>query len=323
MNSNQEPNNRNYAADDEIDLRELFRVIWQGKWIIIAITFVFAVGSVFYALSLPNIYKSEVTLSPAGEDAGGMRLSGQLGGLASLAGVNLGGTGVSNKTQLALAVLESKQFKMDFIERRGILPELMAAEDWTLTSNTLVYDDEVYDDESKTWKREVDPPKQPQPSLQEAVKKFNGILSSSQDDETGLVTISIEHVSPYIAKQWVDWITLDLNENMRAREKEESAKSIAYLEDQLGKTQLADVKQVLFELIEEQTKTYMFTEVRDEYIFKTIDPAIVPEEKAKPSRAVLCIVGVLLGGFIGIGVTLVMPWISNLKSKELTDTKNA
>ncbi|MEP7938329.1 Wzz/FepE/Etk N-terminal domain-containing protein, partial [Vibrio parahaemolyticus] len=42
---------------DEIDLRELFKALWKGKWIIIATTFIFAIGSVLYALSLPNIYK--------------------------------------------------------------------------------------------------------------------------------------------------------------------------------------------------------------------------------------------------------------------------
>ena len=34
------------VQDDEIDLRELFSVIWRGKWIILAITAVFAVGAV-------------------------------------------------------------------------------------------------------------------------------------------------------------------------------------------------------------------------------------------------------------------------------------
>ena len=40
--------------DDEIDLRELFGVLWAGKIKIIAITAVFAVASVIYALSVPN-----------------------------------------------------------------------------------------------------------------------------------------------------------------------------------------------------------------------------------------------------------------------------
>ena len=36
--------------DDEIDLRELFSVLWAGKRLIVAITGVFAVVSVIYAL---------------------------------------------------------------------------------------------------------------------------------------------------------------------------------------------------------------------------------------------------------------------------------
>ncbi len=56
---------------DEIDFRELWRVIWKGKWIIVGVTFVFAVASVAYALNLPNIYKSDALLAPSEESKGG------------------------------------------------------------------------------------------------------------------------------------------------------------------------------------------------------------------------------------------------------------
>ena len=80
------------SSDDEIDLGELWNVIWAGKWIIVGVTFIFALASVFLALNLPNIYRSEVLLSPAEDNSGGglAGLAGQFGGLASLAGVNLG-----------------------------------------------------------------------------------------------------------------------------------------------------------------------------------------------------------------------------------------
>ncbi len=81
---------QNSVADDEIDLRELFSAIWAGKWLIVCVTAIFAVASVFYALSLPDVYKSEALLAPA-SDSSGMKVPGQLGGLAALAGVNLGG----------------------------------------------------------------------------------------------------------------------------------------------------------------------------------------------------------------------------------------
>lgn len=58
------------TQDDEIDLRELFAVIWQGKWLIIAITAVFTIGAVIFALMQPNMYKSEALLAPASEEQG-------------------------------------------------------------------------------------------------------------------------------------------------------------------------------------------------------------------------------------------------------------
>ena len=70
--------------DDEIDLRELFAVLWAGKIKIIFITAIFAVASVIYALSVPNQYKATALLAPAQSDGGGLSGAlGQLGGLAS------------------------------------------------------------------------------------------------------------------------------------------------------------------------------------------------------------------------------------------------
>jgi len=106
-------------ADDEIDLLELWNVIWRGKWLIIAITAVFAVGSVVYALWLPDIYRTEVLLAPVEEETGGGvgGQLGQLGGLASLAGISIdgGGNQVSMKTR-ALAIIQSRSFIKDFFE---------------------------------------------------------------------------------------------------------------------------------------------------------------------------------------------------------------
>src|SRR5690606_24613901 len=125
----------------------------------IATTFVFAVASVFYALSLPNIYKSEALLAPASEQKGA-GLSGQLGGLAALAGVSLGSGAGVDKTALALEVIKSRDFLGRFIENRIQLHDLMAAESWDLSSNTIRYDEEVYNQQSQQWIAEVKPPKQ-------------------------------------------------------------------------------------------------------------------------------------------------------------------
>ncbi len=306
---------QNNIADDEIDLRELFAVIWQGKWLIIAITALFAVASIVYAINQPNIYKSEALLAPAEQEGGGglSALAGQFGGLASLAGVNLGG-GSSNKAQLAIEVLKSRQFTSDFIKKHNILPDLMAAKTWNMQANVVVYDSEIYDAQNDKWVREVDAPFKPKPSMQEAYKEFSEILAASTDKESGMVKIAIEHVSPYVAQQWVEWLIQDINKTMKQRDVQEAIKSTDFLTQQLEQTKIADIRAVLYKLVEEQTKTIMFAKVRDEYVFKTIDAALVPEEKFKPKRALICVLGVLLGGMLSVMIVLIRHYVGNSKS---------
>jgi uncharacterized protein involved in exopolysaccharide biosynthesis len=299
-------------SDDEIDLRELWQAIWAGKWIIIAVTALFAIASVFYALNLPNIYKSEALLAPAdSEQQGGLGgLAGQFGGLASLAGVNLGGA-KADKTTMAIEGLNSRAFFSQFAQKHHILPDLMAAKEWDLSSNSLIYDEDMYLSKNDEWVREAKPPKKAKPSMQEAIKAFSKLLNIAQDKETGMVNLSVEHYSPYVAKQWVDWLVQDINLNMKRRDKQEAQKSIAYLQSQIEETTIFEHKTLLYQLIEEQTKTLMFAEVRDEYVFKMIDPALVSELKSGPKRALIVVLGILLGGILSVLIVLIRYFSSN------------
>lgn len=301
-----EPFNSGTTSEDEIDLCELFGVIWRGKRLILIVSALFAVAAAIYAINQPNLYKSEALLAPAErEGSGGLAsLAGQFGGLASLAGVNLGGDG-SNKTQLAIEVLKSRQFTSAFIRKHNILPDLMAAESWNMRANELVYDDELFNIGSNEWVREVKAPFEPQPSMQEAYKAFKKVLTAKTDKETGMVTISVHHVSPHVAQQWVNWLIEDINQTMKERDVSEARRSTKFLQQQLNQTEVADIKEVIYKLIEEQTKTIMFAEVRDEYVFETIDAALVPEEKFRPKRALIVILGVLLGGMLSVMVVLI------------------
>jgi uncharacterized protein involved in exopolysaccharide biosynthesis len=295
-------------GDDEIDLRELFKALWKGKWIIIATTFVFAVGAVLYALSLPNIYKSDALLAPAESSNGGglSKMAGQLGGLAALAGVNLGG-GESSQTDLAVQVMKSRQFVEAFIKKHDLLVPLMAAKDWDLANNKLILDEELYNSNIGEWLREPDGMRGATPTAQEAFEVFSKeVLNVSQDKESGLYTVSVKNYSPYIAQQWVNWLIEDINKVMRERTIAETSQNLAYLNTQLQKTAVADMQSTFYKLIEEQTKSLMLAEVQEEFVFKVIDPAVVPEVKDGPKRALICVLGTLLGGMFGVGVVLVL-----------------
>ena len=291
--------------DDEIDLKELFSAIWSGKITIIVTTILAAAIAIGYALSQPNIYKAEALLSPVSNDGGGIGgLASQFGGLASLAGVSLGG-GSADKTTMGIEVLKSRQFFSQFMEQHDVLVPLMAATNWESATNQLIIDPEIYDTKTKTWLREVAPPRQSKPSLQEAHEVFRQLISVSQDKETGFVTLSVEHFSPYIAKEWVDILILSINHTIREQDVAQAERSITYLQQQIQSTQLAELQAGFFELIQSQTETIMLANASPEYLFKTLDPAVVPELKAKPKRALIAVLGTMLGGMLGVLIVLV------------------
>lgn len=293
--------------DDEIDLRELFRVLWAGKWLIGGITFAVTAIALIVALMLPNIYRAEALLAPNDQNrAGGLSaLAAQYGGLASLAGISLGSDS-TDRTTIGLEILKSRKFISDFIQQHAILVPLMAASGWDQDSGELEIDSSIYDVTAEKWVRDVRRPKKMIPSLQEAYEEFSKeILSVSQNKRTSIITVSIEHYSPTVAKQWVDWLVADINTTVMRTDVDEAEQAIEYLNRQIESTSLAELQKVFSSLIEEQTKTVLLAEVSDEYLFKTLDPAVAPEEKAKPSRTLILVLGCLVGLIAGMSLSII------------------
>ncbi|EPZ4991045.1 LPS O-antigen chain length determinant protein WzzB [Vibrio cholerae] len=52
-----------YPANDEIDLKELFSALWQGKWLIIMTTLLFSVAAIGYALTSQEWWSAKATVS--------------------------------------------------------------------------------------------------------------------------------------------------------------------------------------------------------------------------------------------------------------------
>ena len=292
--------------DDEIDLRELFSVLWAGKTKIIAITAVFAVASVIYALSMPNQYKASALLAPAQQESGGLSGAlGQLGGLASLAGVSIGG-GESSESQIAQEIMKSWSFVEGFIADNDLAVEVYAAEGWSKGSNELQINQDAYDSEGSEWLIEDDSGVVGPPSSWQLFKAFSERVAVSEDKKSGLVSVSIEYYSPQIAKQWLDLYISAINKHMQERQVEKVSNNISYLEAQIGKTSIAEMREVFYTIIEEQTKNKMVAEASPDYAFVAVSPSMVPEEKSQPKRALICILGTLLGGMLSVLLVLVM-----------------
>ena len=301
-------NTNNNADNNDLDLREIFKALWLGKYTVVSVTALFIIVSVIYSLSLPNIYHSRAILSPVGESSGnGMsQVMKNMGGLASLAGVNLPSSDSGSKTLQAIEKLNTLSFFENNILPNIHLPDLMAIESWDAKTNDIIYDPEIYDEDTKTWTREYSYPETLIPSAQESFDVFGAEnLVVFQDIDTGFVSITVKHQSPHVAQSWADLIVSQLNYFFRAKSKLEAEAAMDYLNMQMAQTSFSEIKLVIAQLLQQKMQQLTLIEASDFYVFEYIDPPAVMENKSEPSRAAICIIGAILGGLLGCLIAVV------------------
>ena len=304
MSDNERHLSQSYV-DDEIDLRELFNVLWVNKLFLAAWTSLFALISIISSLNLTNIYTARTLLAPSASGDMSSNLS-QYAGLASMAGISLPGSssGISDK-DLALSLLKSKGLLQRLIDKHDILPDLIAAEAWNLTTNSISYNSDVYDDTKNVWVRNVKPPYKLIPSTQEAYEFFDNAIAVSEDKKTGVISLKVDHLSPEIAYQWSLLLIQEVNEYVADMRIKEAQLSIDYLNDQIKITPYPELRALFYELIQQYTQTMMLAKVRPEYALTTLDAPLIPEEKSAPKRSLIVILSTLLGGMLGTLIILI------------------
>lgn len=283
--------------NNEVDLLKFIKILWQGKIIIAVFFIISSLISVFYSLSLPNKYQSSILIAPV-ETSSIESSMARYSGIAGLAGLSL--PTQSNKSTVALEVLKSRNFIENFIDSFDILIPLMAAKEWSVSENKLLIDEDIYSMSQKKWTRKAKFPKASKPSIHEAYDMWRqNIFSISEDKKTGFVVVTITHQSPLNTKKWASQLIVELNNHMRDLDVKEAERSIEYLTLEVDKTNSENLKKALYSLIQSSTEKKMLAHVRPEYIFKVIDPPIIPEKKSSPRRSIICIIGAFIGTVLG------------------------
>lgn len=303
----------NVVPVDEINLREMFSAIWRGKWLVVIITTFFTILAIVYALSQPNIYRSEIVLVPAMTEDGSTlaSIAGKFGGFANLAGIGLNATEV-DKTSYAIEVLKSRTFLTSFINRHDLAVPLLAAKGWDLESGRWILDREIFNEQSGEWVRNVTPPKVAAPTAWELFNVFSKkSLEVNKDNKTMFVRVGVNSLSPVAAQQWATWLVEDLNQHVRMLDIAEAERSIDYLKKQIDQTSNTSMHKIFYQLIEQQTKVAMLAQIRSEYVFKVVDPAVIPEVKVGPMRAQISILGALVGLMVSLAVVLILHYQKN------------
>lgn len=280
----------NLDAEGEIDLFAIIAKLWSGRWWIAASVLLFTVVFAAAAFVMTPVYRASAVLVPASADHQGSlgQTLGSLGGLAAIAGINISSSG-GTKTAESLAVLRSREFTEGFIADQQLLPVLYASK---------------WDAKSNSWKIDSDK----QPTLAQAYKYFDRLRTATEDKKTGLVKLQVEWRDPKRAAFWVNALIARVNAVMRARAIERTDAYIGYLQKELAATSAVETRNAIGRLMESQINERMLANVTEEYAFRVVDKALMPDAKdpAKPNRVLITVLGVIIGAFVGVVGVLVL-----------------
>jgi uncharacterized protein involved in exopolysaccharide biosynthesis len=282
-----------YENEDEIDLLELAKTIWNGKKLIIIIVLICTIITAVMSLFMPNVYTAKAVLKPTSQTQVGGRLSalaGQFGGLASLAGIAMPSSASSVEM---VNLLKSNILKKEIIENNQLLPILFPKR---------------WDKKNKTWK------KPGVPKTWAGIRKLNGIVTINYNIKDDIIIISAEFNDPDMAAQIVNYFIIALSEHISSEAKRMAITNKEYLEKQLQETRDPIVQQKIYNLIADKIETTMMAEVKEGFAFKVLDPPMAPDMKSKPKRAQMVVISFLVSLFFGVFVVLFREYIKKIKA---------
>jgi uncharacterized protein involved in exopolysaccharide biosynthesis len=276
---------RDQLEDDGIELGLMITSLWKERWLVILVTSLFTGGGIAYALLATEWFQADVVLLQQADNRSLSSGISQLGGLASLAGINISGGG---QQQAPVAVLKSRDFARDFIRDKDLLTVLLA---------------DQWDSKKSQWK-ESNPKKQP--DIRDAVKFFDkSVRAVSEDRKSGLVTLSITWTDPIVTAAWANNLVERVNTRLREQAMSEAEHNITYLRGEMAQTNIPSLQVSIGKVLESEMQKLLLARGRDEFAFRIIDHATPPRKRVKPQRLVVVAISAIFGFTISIPLVVV------------------
>ena len=225
MKENDMPEQNIPEAEDEIDLIELARKLWEEKKLILKWCCVAAVLGIVIAFSIPKEYTTEAILAPELADK---KAGGSMAALAGLAGISMGQSGAD-------AVYPD--LYPDIVSSVPFVVELFDVPVTNLKGNlqTTVYDYMLNHTRSPWWSVVISAPFKAlgwvvslfkdetaekegvdvfrlTPEEARIVKALNGCISVSVDKKTSVITLAVTMQDPLISAVLTDTVMHNLQE---------------------------------------------------------------------------------------------------------------
>jgi uncharacterized protein involved in exopolysaccharide biosynthesis len=275
-------------------LRDVARALRRDFVLFSAVATVVVLGAVVVALVSRPLYRSEVVIAPVPDDGAGGALgglAGQFGGLAALAGVSIG---KGQSWDEAIALLRSRRMIESLVKQRDLMPVLF---------------EKKWDPGRRAWKQGVTRP----PSMGDAVLMFQRrILQVREDAKTGLVTVRIQWHDPAVAADWANTLVQMADRELRDNAIQTSTLSLKALQGELARADAIELRTAIGRLMEQQLKARLLADVRRDFAYRVIDPAVPSDrdKRVQPTRVVMVLAGMVLGVLLGlIAVVAKRDWL--------------
>jgi uncharacterized protein involved in exopolysaccharide biosynthesis len=281
-----------HVNDGRSDLNRLILQLWRRRFLLALLATVGGAAGIALSFWVSPEYKADAVLI-ASDEILGLNASGalgSLGGLASLVGVG----GAGNKESEAVETLKSRGLTISYIESNGLMPILFPGR-WDVATNKGKAD----------FRGHV-------LTLEDGYRKFDkSVRAVVENRKTGLVNITVTWTDPNLAKQWVDGLTKAANDRLRTKAEERSSRNLEYLRKASEATTIMEVKTSIYKLMETEIKKQMVAYGADDYAFRTVDAAIVPQRRSYPIRALFLFFGALLVPLVYVAGV----WLRDAKAK--------
>lgn len=144
------------------------------------------------------------------------------------------------------------------------------------------------------------------PNIESLASYIGGGFKLQNVDGTGFVNVAFRHDDPAFALRFLKLIYSEADELLREQDRIESRKRRAYIEGQLQRARIVDMRQALIGLLAAEQRSAMLLESDLPYVARIIDPPFVSSWPTEPALKIVFGVPIFMAAALGfLLITLV------------------
>ena len=290
----------------EIDLIELVRDVWGGKFFIVLLAVLGLLFAIFSLSGAKPTYTARMVAGPpesAGSGAGRAGGLGQLGAAASAFGINLG-AGDNSYFGRYREVLDSDSLAEALFQRDDLRP-IIFGPGWNPETRTFARPEGLSFNTKEFVKGMLGLRTWSSPGPFELRESLKLKMTVTLDQLTNLLRISVRGDSPAQAEYLLRSVTKEADELLRRTAKERAAGRIAYLNQALGNTTVQDQREAMVNILSSQQHNLMMASVDRTFAIEVIDPPAASPVPTSPVPRVTLFMDVFASGAFGLLVAII------------------